>query len=360
MGNNSFYSVIPGFKAWWSNKGHSKGSVSSYVSYVKKAIKVFENFGPVKNNGLDNLLSLSILNTNSVKGVNKLTRDIELLMIIALKESNYCFGKKKTYSNALSGLILYFNYLYEQKINFEYSEALTKIVKKALSETGSQRLVFNYTNKEVCSVFDGRLATQDRAYEHLCLSLMLLNQIFAIDKDLAKKYKTLKIDKRNSTKFIIDISAHSFVRLSDIVSLEIHPNKKCFIHTKNKQKYGVFTEACPFNNTNYELMKVIDINEISIDHDITQKELLEKEYNKYPYLIRLTKMLADYFNYAGQDYKELRPIISGIKKAQANDIIVKNNIDLAFANNLFNEIEKMYQIMGYTAMYGPYNSKKSG
>ena len=73
-----------------------------------------------------------------------------------------------------------------------------------------------------------------------------------------------------------------------------------------------------------------------------------------------TKMLADYFNYAEQDYKELRPIIGDIKKAQANDIIVKNNIDLAFANNLFNEIEKMYQIMGYTAMYGPYNSKKSG
>ena len=101
------------------------------------------------------------------------------------------------------------------------------------------------------------------------------------------------------------------------------------------------------------------MRDLSIDHDVALKNILEEKHFEYRAFLQLGSIIADYYNYRGNDLKTLRSKIVNIDSTTAKDIIRTKGIDVDFANSLFLELKKIYSEMRYVIMYGPYNSKKS-
>lgn len=358
---DTFLSYLPQFKTWWINKGHGEASARSYISYIRKAVNIFNRFKPVVDNGLDQLLFTHKIVKRTARSENKITRNIKILMVISLKESTYSLGTKKTYSNALSGISQYFDFLSENGYGFEdhNDTVLRKSIKQALVASKSNKVVFKYRNSEICSNFTSRLNTQDRVYQHVCYILANLSAVMKLDRGLDKKYAKLKKDKRNESKFIVSPDGTQTISLSAVKLLEIRPCQKCEIIDYSGHKYQVYTEAFPFDQTVYEPMLAMDIDQLSIDHDTPLMNLLEDHYQDYPFFVELSKKIAAYFQFTGSDYKVITGKIKDQKAHDAKQIIITQNIDVSFAFALYKEIETLLNSTGYSIMYGPYNSQKS-
>jgi len=356
---NTFLELLPNFKQYWENNSHSKNSVSSYMSYIRGAIRIVS-----KSDLLNGFDAASVFNSEemihkSFTSFNKTTQSIKLLIALLVKESKNNTLSKKTKSNYLSGITAYFNFLYLNGYQFSNNQSIASNIKKILKTANLRSISFGYKHNEISSNFNTRLNTQDRVYEHTCFPICLINQIIGLDKDLTKRYRNIKKAKRESTKFLITQDGQNSVPLSSINSILIVPNKKCEITTKSGDKYQVYTEAAPFNKTNYEQLSAIDICDLSIDHDTPLKKLLEEKCAYYPTFLKLGTKLVDFFKEKTNDLKTIRDKIVNIDAKTALKIVYSENIDVQFAKDLYNELETLYSQMEYTIMYGPYNSKKS-
>ena len=107
---NTFLSLLPSFREYWESGYHSSNSVSSYMSYINGAIRMFEKVEPIVNEGIvDKLLHHRLVISKSTKN-NKLTENVRLLFLLATKLSNTHLSKK-TRSNYSSGIVTYFEFL---------------------------------------------------------------------------------------------------------------------------------------------------------------------------------------------------------------------------------------------------------
>lgn len=355
---STFLSLLPSFREYWESGYHSSNSVSSYMSYINGAIRMFEKFEPIVDEGIvDKLLHHRLVISKSTKN-NKLTENVRLLFLLATKLSNTHLSKK-TRSNYSSGIVTYFEFLFAKGYQFEDDSFLVSVTARILKSLPLNGIIFRYTHNKISSNFNSRLNTQDRVYEHVCFPICLINQIISLNPTINRKFKKLKKDKRESTEFIVSLDGKSHVCLSDIFQIEIVPNKKCEISTYSGTICQVYTETDPFDKTKYEPLRAFDLRDLSIDHDVALKNILEEKHFEYRAFLQLGSIIADYYNYRGNDLKTLRSKIVNIDSTTAKDIIRTKGIDVDFANSLFSELEKIYSEMRYVIMYGPYNSKKS-
>ena len=354
----TFIELLPDFKQYWKNNCHSKNSVSSYLSYIRGAARIFSSPDSINNPDIINFLQNEKIVSGNFTKFNKTTQSIKLLFAIVVKESNN-FLSKKTKSNYLSGITAYFNFLFTRGYQFKANQSINSSIKRVLKIAKSNLAKSVYRHSEISSNFNTRLNTQDRVYEHLCFPICLINQIIGLDKQLTKQYRKIKKEKRESTKFLIEKGSQKSIPLSSITLLSIVPNKKCEITINSGEKYQIYTEAHPFDKTMYEELPAIDIRDLSIDHDTPFKTLFEENYNSYQTFIELGHRISAFFEYYGNDLKEIRDKIVNINATTAKKIIHKQDIDLTFATSLYKELENLYSQMEYTIMFGPYNSKKS-
>ena len=115
---NTFLSLLPSFREYWESGYHSSNSVSSYMSYINGAIRMFEKFEPIVNEDIvDKLIHHRLVISKSTKN-NKLTENVRLLFLLATKLSNTHLSKK-TRSNYSSGIVTYFEFFLQRAINLK-------------------------------------------------------------------------------------------------------------------------------------------------------------------------------------------------------------------------------------------------
>lgn len=354
----AFIDFLSSFKRYWENQGHSEKGVASYMSSMRRTIQIFESNALIKGEGAADLLEREAIVYGNFPSVNETTQNVKKLLLLLINDPEGLPPSEKTKSNYTSAIAAYFDYIFSRRYQFKDDPSLNDEIKVLLNKADLNKIKFEYNHSKIASNFNTRLNTQDRVYEHLCLPICLMNQIIGLNKVLTKKYRALKTKKRESTKFLISKDGSISVPLSSIERLSIAPNQICEITTKKGDKHEVYTEMAPFNKTQYEKLNATAICDLSIDHDKPLRQLLEGNYLDYTHLVELGKRIAHYFNHSG-DLRIIRKKIVNINASIARDIIAKENIDAAFAASLYSDLDKLYSLMEYTIMYGPYNSLKS-
>ena len=336
MENGSFKTILNDFRGYMEDVLDeddvkiNTNSISSYVSYVKRAFELFLGIDT-----LDNLDSDSV----SEEQRGNLEATLERILQNEIQNSNNASRvSKKTLSNYLSGVRLFWTFLEYRHSGKEVIDESQKIEAR-IDEELITEINLKYTKQQIYKVFKARLKTQDRFYEHIALPFRLLNKVFnrmgfrnQNDEVLDNEIWNVKFLIKNGSK-----------KLEEINGLEISGSEDYLTH-RGQQR--LLTKS---SDGSVVPMTAKTLSTISLDHDTPLFQILERNegYKNYPALVELSEEIARFF-----EVDRILELNRYLIKKQISTRFFEARKDYLSANvdRIFSEYKKLHESIELTAM----------